>query len=320
MLLNLVRQTESKLKSYLNQCHLGNLAIYGAGTAGEVIQNLLSDNYQIKYFIDEFSAANAINGLPIYKINDLPSDISIDTVIITVLSRIDPLDIVRKLVAKYHYQLNVINIRDFVCDEYKFELKKEIQDRYEQKLPIKLIIGSGVNIRETKYIDDQGWILTDIDSLNICDEADWKIYFEEHSIDAILAEHVFEHITQEQMDISLKYCYKYLKDEGYIRLAVPDGFHPEPFYINLVKPNGLDLGSEDHKVLYNYRILEKKIENIGFKVHLLEWYDESGCFHCEDWDETDGKIKRSERFYSGWFKGYTSLMLDIYKKGSFHES
>ena len=39
---------------------------------------------------------------------------------------------------------------------------------------------------------------------------------------------------------------------GNFRIAVPDGFHTDPSYIENVKPGGTGEGSEDHKNLFNY--------------------------------------------------------------------
>jgi predicted SAM-dependent methyltransferase len=318
MLITLVRQSELKIINFLNEHQSRNIAIYGAGTAGQEIQKLISEKYQPKYYIDQFASIDVLNQLPVYRIDQLPNDIEIDTVIITVLSKVDYLDIVRKLTHQYHYKLNVLNVRDLVCEQNKFRLKNQISEMYQNGLPIKLVIGSGINLGQ-ENIDLQGWILTDIDSLDICKESDWEFFFSECGIDAILAEHVFEHITGEQMDFVINYCHKYLKDTGYIRLAVPDGFNPDPFYIDLVKPNGLDLGSEDHKILYNYKVLKDKFENNGFETRFLEWFDEAGNFHYELWDIEKGQIKRSKWYTNSWLKSSTSLIFDANKKETSYE-
>jgi predicted SAM-dependent methyltransferase len=48
-------------------------------------------------------------------------------------------------------------------------------------------------------------------------------------------------------------------------------------------------------VLYNYRILSDLLEKTGYKVRLLEWFDEQGNLHHENWDVGGGFIKRSTR-------------------------
>ena len=55
-------------------------------------------------------------------------------------------------------------------------------------------------------------------------------------------------------------CYEFLRPGGRLRIAVPDGFHPEPGYIEYVRPGGTGIGADDHKVLYNYQSLRKLLE------------------------------------------------------------
>jgi len=51
-------------------------------------------------------------------------------------------------------------------------------------------------------------------------------------LDAILAEHVWEHLTKEEALIAALTCYRYIKNGGYLRVAVPDGPHPNPQTLN----------------------------------------------------------------------------------------
>lgn len=58
------------------------------------------------------------------------------------------------------------------------------------------------------------------------------------------------------------------------------------------------------------------LENAGYKVRLLEWFDEQGKFHHEDWNVEDGLIRRSTRFdprNSANPTTYTSLIIDASK-------
>lgn len=175
--------------------------------------------------------------------------------------------------------------------------------------PLKIVIGAS-------GIFESGWIPADIDFLNLLKESDWKKFFVENQIDAILAEHVWEHLTIEEALIAAKMCYKYLNVGGYIRLAVPDGLHPNSEYINLVKPGGTGFGSDDHKILYTYKVLSETFESAGFKVNLLEYFDENGKFICNEWDTKKGLIRRSKRFDRRNKDGnlnYTSIILDAIK-------
>jgi len=112
-------------------------------------------------------------------------------------------------------------------------------------------------------------------------------------------------------------CHMYLKPEGYFRVAVPDGFHPNAEYIDYVKPGGIGAGAEDHKILYNFRSLESVFMHAGFHIDLLEYFDEKREFHYKEWSPQDGMIYRSKRFDERNQNGllnYTSLILDARKE------
>lgn len=115
----------------------------------------------------------------------------------------------------------------------------------------------------------------------------------------MLAEHVWEHFDYEGGILAAKNCFKYLKDGGYIRCAVPDGYFKNDWYQNMVQVGGP--GPEDHpafshKVLYTYDRFVQVFEEAGFQVDLLEYCDEDGDFHYKYWNEVDGMIGRSFRF------------------------
>jgi predicted SAM-dependent methyltransferase len=174
---------------------------------------------------------------------------------------------------------------------------------------LRIVIGSS-------GIYDDDWIPTEIEFLNILKKDHWERYFRQNSIDAILAEHVWEHLTPEDAKIAAQFCFGYIKPGGYLRIAVPDGFHPNKDYIDQVKVGGIGEGADDHKVLYYYHTIAELFINIGFDVILLEFFDEDGIFHIEDWDPQGGTIVRSLRFDKRNDCGrlmYTSIILDAIK-------
>jgi predicted SAM-dependent methyltransferase len=174
---------------------------------------------------------------------------------------------------------------------------------------LRIVVGSG-------GIFDKGWIPTDTDTLNLLKKSDWKNLFNQNEIAAILAEHVWEHLSIEDGKKAAISCFKYIRPGGYLRIAVPDGFNPDPEYIEYVMMGGSGCGADDHKVLYNYKLLKRILEEAGFNVRLLEFFDEKGQFHDEEWNPADGKIYRSKRFdernQNGALK-YTSLIVDAIK-------
>lgn len=188
-------------------------------------------------------------------------------------------------------------------------IKSKILLYQQAKKDIRIIVGSG-------GIPLGGWIGTDINTLNITNKNDWGKLFRPLSIHAILAEHVLEHLSIEEASCSLDNCFNYLTHNGYMRIAVPDGFHPSEKYIQNVMPGGKGSGSMDHKVLYNYKTLTNILESNGFQVILLEYFDEKGEFHFKDWDPYKGMIVRSMRYDPRNREGsmiYSSLIVDAVK-------
>lgn len=194
--------------------------------------------------------------------------------------------------------------------------KVQLYFKLLRKKQIKVVLGAG-------GISYKGWISTDFRTVNIPVEKTWRRFFNENAIDAILAEHVWEHLTEEESVEGAKIAYKYLKKGGYFRIAVPDGFHPDPEYISLVNVT-VQEGAADpmdfHHVLYNYKTLSGIFKRVGFRVRLLEHYDEKGTFHFNEWSPDEGIIYRSSRFKFLRsdvsilkMPGFTSLIIDAVK-------
>ena len=184
---------------------------------------------------------------------------------------------------------------------YKNNLRLKLAVRTS---PLNIVVGASGKF-------NQGWIPTDIENLDLLTPSSWSKYFKKNSINVILAEHVWEHLSLEEGLLAARQCYMYLKPSGYLRIAVPDGNHPDKKYIQHV-----DIGSDDHKVLYDYKIFCELFEKVGFEVQLLEYFDENHKFHCNKWDANKGMIIRSKRFDERNLDGelnYTSIIIDAYK-------
>ncbi len=181
--------------------------------------------------------------------------------------------------------------------------------RLLKRNPCKIVIGAS-------GIFQEGWISTDQELLDLLRPMKWKRYFRDQRIDAILAEHIWEHLRWEEGILAAGICFQYLKPGGYLRAAVPDGLHPDAEYIEWVRPGGIGAGAQDHKMLYTYKTFSKMFELAGFRVDLLEYFDENGQFHFKDWSPADGLIQRSSRFderNAGAKLKYTSIILDARK-------
>lgn len=178
---------------------------------------------------------------------------------------------------------------------------------------MKIIVGAGKTYQP-------GWMSLEQSDLDITNPFQWARRFKPGSLDAVLAEHVFEHLTLAEGYAAARNCFEYLKRGGYLRVAVPDGLHPDQDYYDWVKPftgwNG-----DDHKVLYDYRSLIRLLKQSGFAVRLLEWWDESGNLHINEWSQDLGNVRRCyDHWYTTLFLNpvvgtqYTSLIADAFKR------
>lgn len=178
---------------------------------------------------------------------------------------------------------------------------------------IRVVIGSGA------YSNNPGWIETQEAELNLLNKEQWSSQFSPASIKAILAEHVWEHLSYEEGVQAAETCFTYLKPGGYVRCAVPDSYFPDEAYQKCVQvggPGPYDHPAASHKIVHNYRTLTSMFEAAGFKVCLLEYCDEHGEFHEEEWNSQDGFIYRSKRFdhrNTGDRLGFVSLIVDAKK-------
>ncbi len=173
----------------------------------------------------------------------------------------------------------------------------------------RIVLGAG----RTSY---PGWCATDRDTLDITQRTDFSRYWRPHSRGVFLAEHVWEHLTELQAEQPNANCFEFLRPGGRLRIAVPDGLHPDPEYRSSVDVGGHGCGAEDHKVLYDYRLMREMLKRVGYRVALLEYWDEGGKFHHVTWDSAAGHIKRSRdndpRNRGGTLR-YTSLIVDAIK-------
>ncbi len=186
-------------------------------------------------------------------------------------------------------------------------LNRRVAEKAARGEPIRIIIGAGL----AKH--DPSWIPTDQQFLDLLDDADWQRAFGEHRLDAVLAEHVWEHLTPADGKQAAAQCFKYLKPGGRLRIAVPDANHPSPDYHEFVRPGGPGPGADDHKILYTYQTLGDMLRSVGFQVDLLEYCDERGALHHTEWSLDDGHIMRRRGFTERNLPGennYTSLIVD----------
>jgi YD repeat-containing protein len=159
------------------------------------------------------------------------------------------------------------------------------------------------------------WIALDTTLFDGTNGKEWATYFKPNHVDAVVAEGVLEYLTPQQGQQLAQHCFAYLKPGGYLRLAVPDGYHPDPSYIQQVRVGSVEQGRE-RRVLYTYPYLTDMLKAVGFRVTPLEYFDADGRFHAVEWNPAGGKIHRSARFDARNQKrplSYTSLIVDARK-------
>ncbi len=201
------------------------------------------------------------------------------------------------------------SVRNALRNRYRTVAWTLARWRHSLRTRKRIVVGAG----GTRY---PGWLQTDREHLDLLREADWRRLCAPDSLAAILAEHVWEHLTPEDASVAARQCLRYLKPGGLLRIAVPDGLHPDPAYVDYVRPGGPGAGSDDHKVLYTFRSLGELFSAAGFEVHLLEYFDEAGQFHRQPWDLAEGFIQRSAEHDDRNADGrlaYTSIILDARK-------
>lgn len=90
---------------------------------------------------------------------------------------------------------------------------------------IKIIIGAG----NTSYT---GWVSTQENELYLLNRAGFEKQFKEESVDAMLAEHVWEHMTEQEGIQAAKNCYAFLKAVDIFDV---------PFLIKIFVMNGIKI-------------------------------------------------------------------------------
>lgn len=173
----------------------------------------------------------------------------------------------------------------------------------------KIIIGAGGIARA-------GWASTEKDLLDVSDIQTFLRLWSAPQISHFLAEHVWEHLDDLAAVQGIKNCKTFLLPTGRLRIAVPDGNHPDPEYIEKVRPGGTGPGCDDHKQLFTVNSLSDVISTGGLFPRPLEWWDEKGRFHQQAFDVADGMITRSANYddrNSIVPLSYTSLIVDALK-------
>jgi predicted SAM-dependent methyltransferase len=178
--------------------------------------------------------------------------------------------------------------------------------------PIKIIVGAAMTHQDGWYSTNEQW-------LDIAREAHWQQVFQGKALlSHLLAEHVFEHLTAEETRRALALVVRHMRTSGRIRIAVPDGYHPDPTYLRHVGIAGIGADAEDHKQLLTSDSLMAYLHEAGFAPELKEGYRSDGTLVQLPLDADAGVVMRSrgnERTRAGragwdFVDANTSLVVD----------
>jgi hypothetical protein len=137
----------------------------------------------------------------------------------------------------------------------------------------------------------------------------WGIPFLKNSVDIIYASHFLEHLPQKSAFLFLKKCHAILKDNGTIRLVVPDIDILVENYIKKIQDDPISTTSEfnlrifeegQHKHMYNFNSLSNLLVDIGFK-------------NVKKFDFRKSKITDINKLETLKLKYYTSLYIEAQK-------
>ena len=182
-----------------------------------------------------------------------------------------------------------------------FSRRQRIRIPIACNAPLKIIVGAAMT-------REPGWYSTNEQWLDITQSSDWKRVFGGKALlSHVIAEHVFEHLTPSQTRQALDLIAKHMLPGGRIRIAVPDGYHPDTTYLKHVGIAGIGADAADHKQLLNSDSLKSFLQDAGFDAELMEGYLKNGTLVQKPLDSAGGMISRH-----GWefVDANTSLVID----------
>jgi predicted SAM-dependent methyltransferase len=163
----------------------------------------------------------------------------------------------------------------------------ELTSRHEPKINI----GGYGDTHPNRHYED--WISVDIDvpsPWGIAHDLTKTFPIEDCTVSAILSEHFFEHITYEQSRNLLNECFRILRPDGTMRIAVPDYGAPrnKKFARQERDPN-----HTDHLQFPTFLWAKKLCEDSPFESYTISNYWENDSFHYSEIDYSLGWIKRT---------------------------
>lgn len=196
----------------------------------------------------------------------------------------------------------ILNLyRNKIPKRQKILLKKIFKFFYYKFRFIKLIVFLNLTNKNVNLIlgaaltKQKGWFSTNEEWLNIVKQSHWERLFnsKKQRVSKVLVEHVFEHLTLEEMRNALNLIYKNMVYGGSLRIAVPDGNNPNEEYRNHCGINGIGADASDHKQFITFELLSNEAEKIGFKCNLIEGYQKNKKLISKSLNRNLGDVIRS---------------------------
>ena len=158
--------------------------------------------------------------------------------------------------------------------------------------PIRIILGAAETSQDGWYATNEQW-------LDITRADHWRnVFHGKRLLTHMVAEHVFEHLTYEECQRTLENISNHMEQGGRVRIAVPDGYNPNPDYIRHVGIAGIGDDAADHKQLLNVDVLSGLLSEAGFAVTHIEGYTKDGGLVQKPHAREDGFIWRSRANHS----------------------
>lgn len=193
----------------------------------------------------------------------------------------------------------------------RLKIRELVKQKHDRNQPVKVILGAG---NYSAFTNE--WINTDLPQFDITNASHWEFIFGNVKISNLFAEHVFEHLTKEQIIMALTLAHKYMSDTGVFRIAIPDRNNKDSLYQEATKPGGTGPGADDHKVFLNIHDCEELAKATSFRILPLEYFDNDSSFHFVDFDSDKGDVTRSRKnnYHYEPVPKYTSLIFDLVLK------
>ena len=197
---------------------------------------------------------------------------------------------------------------------YRFRYFKLKTYLYITNKNVDLILGAALTKQKGWFSTNEGW-------LDISKQKDWeRLFNSKKRVRKIFAEHVFEHLTFDEMRNALELIYQNMIYGGSLRIAVPDGNNPNDEYRKHCGINGIGADAKDHKQFLTFEILSKEVSQAGFEFKLIEGYLRNKKLISREYSNELGYIVRSRRNKKnkpkkGWdfVDSNTSLIIDCFK-------